>query len=106
MKVLKSIVGRKEHRMIILAVITGYLLGVLPFLFFYAINGQIKVVKKIKEDANEETNMADIMNEWLNGPAPVKSEESNKEKEDKPVAQISKIYTEFITGEENGGNNE
>ena len=92
--------------MIILAIITGYLLGVLPFLFFYAVNGQIRLNKKVKKDVSEETNMAELMNEWLNGPAPAKAEESASDKADKPLAQINGMYNEFITGEVIGGNNE
>ncbi len=91
--------------MIILAVITGYLLGVLPFLFFYALNGQIKINKKDKEVVQEETNMAELMNEWLNG-ATVKPEEPVETKSDKQLGQVNNMYKEFITGEVNGGNDE
>lgn len=92
--------------MIILSVITGYLLGVLPFLFFYALNGDIKLSKKIVSDIKEETNMADIMNEWLNGPEVKPTEKPVNIEADKPLGQVREMYNEFITGKVNGGNNE
>ena len=41
---MKNIVGRKEDKMIILAVVIGYVLGVTPFLFFYILNKKKKAI--------------------------------------------------------------
>lgn len=73
--------------MILIAVIIGYLLGVLPF-------GYPKIIQIIKEKdemkikENNSNMQEEILNEWLNG---------NTNNEDKNINQED-IFKEYITG--------
>lgn len=84
--------------MIITAMIVGYVLGVLPFLFFYAISGHIKINKPIKEVEKPENATAVLLDEWLNGANP-----KQEEKEPEVKQGITDIYKELVTGEVSGG---
>ena len=71
--------------MILAAIITGYILGVLPFIVPKIVeridNRQVKD-EEIKENASQ----AEILNEWLNG-VPNKVNQQD-------------IYNEYMTGKE------
>ena len=71
--------------MILAAIITGYILGILPFVV-------PKIVERIDdrqvkyEETKENESQAEILNEWLNG-APNKVNQQD-------------IYNEYMTGKE------
>lgn len=87
--------------MIITAMIVGYVLGVLPFLFFYAISGQIKINKPIKEVESPENATAVLLDEWLNGATPKQEKEETNFSTVKQ--EITDQYKELVTGEVSGG---
>ena len=93
---MKNIVGRKENKMIIVAMTIGYVLGVLPFLFFYALNGQIRINKPSKEEKGVDNVTEELVNEWLNG------ETNQNEEQEKQMSQKA-IYDEIVTGVVYGG---
>lgn len=93
---MKNIVGRKENKMIIVAMTIGYVLGVLPFLFFYALNGQIRINKPSKEEKSADNVTEELVNEWLNG------ETKQNEEQEKQMSQKA-IYDEIVTGVAYGG---
>lgn len=81
--------------MILLAVVIGYVLGVMPFAIPKAIEtkqNKVKEESKIKEDRTQ----AEIIDEWLNGVVN-KSKEELEEIDDNTVNQQD-IYNEYITG--------
>ena len=73
--------------MILIAVIIGYLLGVLPFVCPKIIQ-IIKEKDEMKIKENNSNMQEEILNEWLNG---------NTNKEDKNINQED-IFKEYITG--------
>lgn len=75
--------------MILIAVITGYVLGIAPFIYKEIIDRAI--INNTKKEETEKQNTAEqIFNEWLNGA------DVNK------TNQVSNIYDEYITGETKG----
>ena len=77
--------GGKEDIMILAAIITGYILGILPFVVPKIVeridNRQVKY-----EETKENESQAEILNEWLNG-VPNKVNQQD-------------IYNEYMTGKE------
>lgn len=77
--------GGKEDIMILASIITGYILGILPFVV-------PKIVERIDnrqvkdEEIKENESQAEILNEWLNG-VPNKVNQQD-------------IYNEYMTGKE------
>lgn len=78
--------------MILSAVIVGYILGVVPFIFPKTIEF-IKTRTKAVEDAKENKEQKEIFDEWLNGPKKEINQNSNE------INQAD-IYNEYITGKE------
>lgn len=75
--------------MILIAVITGYVLGIAPFIYKEIIDRTL--INKSKKEETEKQNTAEqIFNEWLNGA------DANK------TNQVSNIYEEYMTGETKG----
>ena len=73
--------------MILLAVIVGYVLGIVPFVIPKII--EIYKNRKTEEaDTEQSKEQAEIFDEWLNGP---KVNDSNK-------VNQQDIYNEYITG--------
>lgn len=72
--------------MVLVAVIVGYILGVIPFVVPKII--ELKNNKKQEQDEQKENDsQAQILDEWLNG----KQEDSN-------VVNQQDIYEEYMTG--------
>ena len=72
--------------MILIAVIVGYILGVMPFVLpkiIELINTKTKKLEEVKEDKEQK----EIFDEWLNGP---RTKQVNQED----------IYNEYVTGKE------
>lgn len=72
--------------MILVAVIVGYILGVMPFVFPKVIEFMGRRTKTVAE-AKEDKEQKEIFDEWLNGPK-------------KDGVNQADIYNEYITGEE------
>ncbi len=72
--------------MILVAVITGYILGAIPFVLPKIIESK-NTRTKTAEEAKEDKEQQEILDEWLNGP---KQKGINQED----------IYKEYITGKE------
>lgn len=72
--------------MILVAVIVGYILGVMPFVLpkiIEIINTRKETIEEVKEDKEQK----EIFDEWLNGP---RTKQVNQED----------IYNEYVTGKE------
>lgn len=72
--------------MILVAVIVGYILGVMPFILLKVIENKRQVVER-ESDKENQKNQTDILSEWLNGP-----EKPNKINQED-------ILDEYLTGE-------
>ena len=73
----------------ILAVVIGYILGIIPFVFPKILEFRRTKIKK-ENEVEEEKTQAEIFDEWLNGA---------KKQEEKVINQQD-IYNEYMTGEE------
>lgn len=79
--------------MVITAVIVGYILGVAPFLAPFLYNKYCE--KRVYKDSEEENkNVEDILNEYLNGESNSKLEQGNVDLNITP----EDIFTEYTTG--------
>ncbi len=73
--------------MILVAVIVGYMLGIIPFILPKILNNKQKYIEQ-KEYVKKNKTQEEILDEWLNGPK--SRREVNQED----------IYEEYITGQE------
>lgn len=74
--------------MVLIAVIVGYLLGVLPYVI-PKVADLLQEKKTVKSETDKNKEQEEIFKEWLNGPQEAVNQED--------------IYNEYITGKETAG---
>lgn len=74
--------------MVLIAVIAGYLLGVLPYVI-PKVADLLQEKKTVKSETDKSKEQEEIFKEWLNGPQEAVNQED--------------IYNEYITGKETTG---
>lgn len=74
--------------MVLIAVIVGYLLGVLPYVI-PKVADLLQEKKTVKSETDKSKEQEEIFKEWLNGPQKAVNQED--------------IYNEYITGKETTG---
>lgn len=79
--------------MVLIAVIVGYLLGVLPYVI-PKVADLLQEKKTVKSETDKSKEQEEIFKEWLNGPQEAVNQEAVNQED---------IYNEYITGKETAG---